>query len=249
LVKRLISEKPDLDIFFEIPYLVAHSCGFEKIFCLHDEIEYTYPKFKDNPKFCFNTRWKAMAIDPRFVLLAAGTNLFAMGLALLPNRLSTIPPTYRGVQPISLGIVDAALYKKTFSEDMNDFIKTLGGYPGYIALSSQGKYGLTQSVLIGVEQDFENLRTILCWYVDEEEDDAALASIKVNDLLHDFLIETISHGSTYLASRHPFSYFPLSFDFLPMRRRWFLAFQLSESLFFKRVWKEAVLSFLCAKKK
>jgi hypothetical protein len=43
LVKKLHNENPILDIFIELPTLIASTCKFYPyIFCVHDEIEYTY---------------------------------------------------------------------------------------------------------------------------------------------------------------------------------------------------------------
>jgi hypothetical protein len=75
-----------------------------------------------------------MAIDSRFVLLASGTNLFAMAQSLFPTKRSTIVPIYKGVTAISLGIVNTSLYEKIYNKKTDSFVETLGGYPGYIAL-------------------------------------------------------------------------------------------------------------------
>jgi len=140
----------------DLPLAVATKCGFNGIFNLHDEIEYTFPRLLDGD-ICFNKIWRLIAVDGRFKMLASGTNIFAMAYALTPNINNTLAPLEKGVTAISLSVV---------AEDspfmVDEFAKSLGGYPGYLRLYQElGEHGLQEFVCNGMLQDFENLKNIL----------------------------------------------------------------------------------------
>jgi hypothetical protein len=91
-------------------------------------------------------------IDSQSIVLGAGSNLFAMGRVLTPQESNTISPLDKGINPVNLSIVDEKLYKDKFKEDMDETVKSLGGYPGYIAVYKKGLflnlYKLSSSFLL-----------------------------------------------------------------------------------------------------
>jgi len=194
LERKNLQENTPQAIFVDLPLTVATKCGFNGIFNLHDEIEYTFPRLLDGD-ICFNKIWRLIAVDGRFKMLASGTNIFAMAYALTPNINNTLAPLEKGVTSISLSVVpeDSHLI-------VDEFAKSLGGYPGYLRLYQQlRKEGLEEFVCRGMLQDFENFKNILYWLNYD-----SLGEIKLTKCL-----DWISHLLTHSYCVH---FFPLGWQ-------------------------------------